>query len=81
MRKTLSLFILVLAGSWARPAPAECPGTSACVHEAGPRQGATGEGEFDGNGMTPPDHWPAATRRPARGAPRWSTLSAPLLVW
>lgn len=32
MRKTLAIFVLVLAGAWmARPALADCPGASACV--------------------------------------------------
>ena len=32
MRKTLAIFVLVLAGAWmARPALADCPGVSACV--------------------------------------------------
>jgi hypothetical protein len=40
MRKTLVLFVLVLAGAWARPSLAACPGTSACVYNQGCPRGA-----------------------------------------
>jgi predicted outer membrane repeat protein len=41
MRKTLVLFVLVLAGAWARPSLAACPGTSACVYNKGCPRGST----------------------------------------
>jgi hypothetical protein len=40
MRKTLVLFVLVLAGAWARPSLAACPGTSACVYNQGCPRGS-----------------------------------------
>lgn len=41
MRKTLVFFVLVLAGVWARPSFANCPGISACVHNKGCPAGST----------------------------------------
>jgi hypothetical protein len=40
MRKTLVLFVLLLAGAWPRPSLADCPGTSACVYNQGCPRGA-----------------------------------------
>ena len=41
MRKTLLLFVLVLAGAWPRPSLADCPGISACVYNKGCPKGST----------------------------------------
>lgn len=43
MRKTLVLFVLtlVLAGAWARPSLAACPGMEACVYNNGCPRGST----------------------------------------
>ena len=41
MRKMSLLFVLVLAGAWARPSLAACPGTEACVYNQGCPRGST----------------------------------------
>lgn len=40
MRKTLVLFVLVLAGAWAQPSLADCPGTEACQPNRGCPRGS-----------------------------------------